>query len=327
MKKSIKIAIGFLNLIFIDSNAQGLSLGFNVNQTAGCSPLTIQFTNTSMNASSYYWDFGNGTFSTLTNPSTIYTTPGTYSIKLIAMSANGHIDSTIATNWITVFPNSISDFHTTNTISCITGNSFSFINTSLNSVNCFWEFGDGSTTTIQNPTHSYVSPGNYTIKLTSYNSFDCVDTKIIDDYIHVVEKPVAAFTVNDTSASERKQVFNFNSTTSNVNSWFWKFGNGDISIVENPKYIYNDIGTYTVSLIVRNENGCTDTLIKPNYISINVSLLLKGEILNNKVLLNWTKYDGWDEEVDYYTVEKLNEKGEWEIVKTVDGKQLVYEPE
>ncbi len=270
-KKIYKRIIGtvLLNLISIFSNAQGPAASFKTDQTIGSSPLTIQFTNTSVNASSYYWDFGNGNISVLTNPTNVYSNTGTYIVKLIAISANGQKDSVISSNLITVSANAISNFYAVNTSSCLDGNSFSFVNTSLNSTTCLWDFGDGNTSTLHNATHSYSSQGNYTIKLISYNSFGYADLKIMTNYIHVTPKPANTFTVNTTTSCNLNQIFNFTSTAPSANSWLWNFGDGTISTLSNPQHSYNNAGIYSVSLITSNGGGCVDSLIKNNYISIS----------------------------------------------------------
>lgn len=256
-------------LISISSNAQTTVALFKTSQTTGCSPLTIQFTNASKNAGSYYWDFGNGNVSILTDPVNVYSVPGTYTVKLVAQSANGQKDSIISTNLITVAANAVSDFYAVNTSACLGGNVFSFVNTSLHSVSYVWDFGDGTTSTIQHPTHSYLSEGNFTVKLISYNSCGGSDLKIITNYIHVFPKPLTSFTVNAISACAPNQVFSFNSTSTSVNSWLWNFGDGTISTIQSPQHTYTSSGIYTVSLITGNTSGCYDTLIKNNLITVS----------------------------------------------------------
>ena len=268
-KYTVTVATVFLNLIAIFSNAQNPNASFITNQTTGCSPLTIQFTNTSVNASSYYWDFGNGNISVLKNPSNVYSNTGVYSVKLIAIAANGKKDSIISTNLITVSPNSISDFYVLSTISCLSGNIFSFVNTSLNSTSCLWDFGDGNTSTLQNATHSYTSEGSYTVKLMTYNSHGCVDLKIMTNYLHVIKKVAPTFTVNITSVCSVSQVFNFTSTTPSAKSWLWNFGDSTTSTLQNPQHTYNAAGVYSVSLITGNGGACLDSIIQNNYISIS----------------------------------------------------------
>src|SRR5678815_3286921 len=71
---------------------------FTANQTLGCVPLTVQFTNSSTGAATYYWDLGNGNTSSLANPVNVFTTPGTYTVKLIASDANGVTDTLVRTS-------------------------------------------------------------------------------------------------------------------------------------------------------------------------------------------------------------------------------------
>ena len=262
------ITIGFLNLIAIYSMAQNPLPSFNTDQTSGCSPLTIQFTNTSLNASTYYWDFGNGNTSVFANPSNVYANAGTYSVKLVAIASNGQKDSVISNNLITVSSNSISNFHALNTISCLDGNVFSFVNTSVNSVSCLWDFGDGYTSALTSPVHTYASHGNYAVKLITYDSYGCSNIKISGNYIHVNANPVTTFDVNTTIGCNLSQIFNFTCTTPAVNAWFWNFGDGTTSTLQNPTHLYSAAGNYTVSLKTTNAAGCTNTMVVDDYIAV-----------------------------------------------------------
>jgi len=268
-KKHIKrIIVGFfLNLIVIFAWAQNPVPSFNTNQTSGCSPLTIQFTNTSVSALSYYWDFGNGNISVLTDPANVYSNAGTYTVKLIAIAANGQKDSTISSNLITVVSGSLSNFYAVNTSSCLDGNVVSFINTSVNSTNCLWDFGDGFTSTDQNPIHTYLIQGNYAIKLITYDSYGCQNIKVVPNYIHIIPNPSTDFSVNTSIGCNLNQVFQFTSPTTSVNAWLWDFGDGNTSALQNPNHTYNSAGAYTVALKTTNAGGCTNSLSIPDYIS------------------------------------------------------------
>ena len=267
-KNNISVIITGLYLITIFSNAQTPVASFTTNQTSGCSPLTVQFTNTSVNASSYYWDFGNGNVSVLMNPSNVYSNAGTYTLKLFAIAANGQRDSIIYSNLITVSANSVPDFYAATTSACLEGNNFSFINTSSNAINYLWDFGDGNTSTLQHPNHSYMSQGNYTIKFITYDSYGCPSVKTISNYIYVNPNPVAEFTVNTTTGCDPDQVFNFTAADESGTNWLWNFGDGSSSILQNPNHTYSTSGLYTVSLITTNLHGCKDTVIMSDYISV-----------------------------------------------------------
>lgn len=267
-KYAVSIAIGFLNLIAFFSVAQNPVSSFTTNQTSGCSPLAVQFTNTSVNATSCYWDFGNGNTSVLTNPSNVFSNAGSYTVKLISYGSNGQKDSVLSTNLITVSSNSVSDFYAVNTTSCFDGNVFSFVNTSINSTNCVWDFGDGITSTIKNPSHTYLSKGNFTIKLITYDVYGCANIKTITNYIHVLSNPASDYTVNTTSSCNLNQIFNFVSTTPSVSSWLWNFGDGSTSVLQNPNHAYGAAGSYTVSLKTTAPNGCSNSLIINDAITV-----------------------------------------------------------
>lgn len=270
-KNTIIIVSVFFNLISLFLSAQNPHSSFNTNQKTGCSPLTIQFTNTSTNAFSYYWDFGNGNVSVLKDPSNVYSKAGSYTVKLITFSTNGHKDSVVSSNLITVVPNSIADFHAANTTSWTGGGTVSFVNTSLNAASCLWDFGDGNTSTQKDESHSYSSEGNYTVKLITYNGNGCADIKILSNYIHVSPKVAPDFTVNTTNACSLDQILNFTSATPSAISWLWDFGDNSTSTLQNPTHIYRKEGMYTVSLTTSSLGAGIDSVVKHNYITVSAN--------------------------------------------------------
>ncbi|HDY88952.1 MAG TPA: PKD domain-containing protein, partial [bacterium] len=182
---------------------------FSVSDTIGCSPLNIQFNNESANADSYYWDFGNGNTSILEDPSNMYIDPGTNTVTLIATSAGGQQDTIVLNDVIAVVPDVIAGFYATTTTSCVNDNSISFVNTSVNADYWVWDFGDGNTSSQQNPVHSYSNPGNYTIIQIAGNFFNCIDVKIRTQYIHIYPYPIAGFTVDTNVACDIDHNFSF----------------------------------------------------------------------------------------------------------------------
>ncbi len=119
-----------------------------------------------------------------------------------------------------------------------------------------WEFGDGNTSSLQNPQHDYPIPGTYTVSLT-VTSEDGADTEIRTDLISVEAlPPVAAFSVSSTAGDAPLTVtFSDDSTqgTGTINQWAWDFGDGNISTESSPEHIYTEPGEYTVSLTVSDE--------------------------------------------------------------------------
>ena len=165
------------------------SASFTADQVTGCAPLNVQFTNTCTGTVGFYWDLGNGNSSTLPNPSNLYTTPGTYTVKLKAYDGSGNSDSVIKTNYITVVAKPTADFSASTFASCLDGNSFTFSNSSIGGGTYLWDFGDGTTSTQVNPTHSYTLQGTFTITLIATSPFGCQDVKIKNQYITIYPKP------------------------------------------------------------------------------------------------------------------------------------------
>lgn len=243
---------------------------FTSNYTSGCSPIVVQFTDQSTGSpTSWYWDLGNGTTSTIQNPSTTYLNPGTYTVSLTATNAGGSNVKTL-TNYITVYPSPVVSFYGDTTVSCVP-KTVAFTNTSVaggsGTVTYLWDFGDGNTSASANPTHTYTTSGNFTVTLIITNSNSCTKSLVKTNYIHVIPKPTAAFTVNTTVSCSVPFTATFSNTTTNATSYSWTFGDGGSSTAANPSHTYTTSGNYTVRLIATNSSGCADTLIRTAYIS------------------------------------------------------------
>ncbi len=133
-----------------------------------------------------------------------------------------------------------------------------------------WDFGDGNTSTQQNPSHTYNDAGTFAVTLTATNEYGS-NTKTETDYIVVSaggSSPVAAFSATPTNGTAPLSV-NFTDQSINTpTSWQWDFGDGGSSTEQNPTHTYNTDGSYTVSLMVTNEYG-SDTKTITGYIIVN----------------------------------------------------------
>ncbi|HII92149.1 MAG TPA: PKD domain-containing protein [Methanosarcina sp.] len=129
-----------------------------------------------------------------------------------------------------------------------------------------WDFGDGTTSTSQNPTHKYSKAGKYTVKLTVTNAAGS-NTATKADYIKVVTKPVAAFSVSPTSGRAPLNVKFTDTSTGTPTKWKWDFGDGSKSFLQNPTHKYSKAGVYTVKLTVTNAAGI-NTATKSKYITV-----------------------------------------------------------
>ena len=166
----------------------------------GVAPLSLQFTDESENATSWYWTFGDGTNSTEQNPIHTYTKAGQYGVSLRVNNSAG-INTAVYTGYINVVNSlepPIAAFSASPTYGKMPLN-VSFIDQSTGSPTAWkWYFGDGTNSTEQNPTHTYAKTGQYAVTLTASNiAGSNAITKL--NYISVgnsVKAPVTAFSVS-----------------------------------------------------------------------------------------------------------------------------------
>lgn len=254
------------------SKAQ-LSAHFSSNATAGCSPLVVKFSDASSgNPTKYKWDLGNGTKSLLKNPAVTYFIPGQYTVTLVISNASGS-DSIVQSQYITVYSSPAVNFGSTITSGCYplpVQFSDSAIAGSGSVSKWEWDFGDGDIDSVQNPTHIYRSGGSYNVSLRVNSSYGCIQSITKPDYI-VINNGVRADFSNDLPNSCKAPVdihFVNKSQGSGVLSYIWDFGDGTTSTEKNPVHQYVKGGSYNLRLIVKNNTGCIDTILKPNAITL-----------------------------------------------------------
>jgi PKD repeat protein len=132
-----------------------------------------------------------------------------------------------------------------------------------------WNFGDGASSTVQNPNHSYASAGTYTVTLEASNAAGTCSAKKTDYItVFVPSAPVAEFVADDVTPIVTQPVNFTDLSTGNPTSWSWDFGDGGASTQQNPVHQYAQGGTYTVTLTATNQYG-TDNEIKTAYITVN----------------------------------------------------------
>ncbi|MFN4246166.1 MAG: PKD domain-containing protein [Flavipsychrobacter sp.] len=245
---------------------------FSASTTSGCSPIVSNFTDLSTNTpTSWYWDLGNGSTSTLQNPSTTYINPGTYTVTLIATNSNG-ADTQVFTNYITVAPSPTVAFTADSTPSCQVPRTISFTNNSVaggsGTTTYLWDFGDGNTSSSANPTHTYTAFGNYTVTLLVTNGNSCSKSLIKSNYIKILPKPTASFTATGNNSCTSPVTTTFTNTSTGAVAYDWSFGDGGTSTATNPTHIYTANGSYTVRLIATNAAGCKDTFTSSSFVNI-----------------------------------------------------------
>ncbi len=243
---------------------------FTANPTSGIAPLTVDFTDQSTDeVTNWSWDFGDGGTGIEVNPSHTYSEAGDYAVSLTVTGPGGE-DTVTKVDYIHVAepPPPVAAF-----TADITGGakplSIQFTDQSTGAIaSWFWAFGDGGTSTQQNPSYEYTEVGDYIVSLTVTGPGGS-DTEAKTDYIHIVEPaPVAAFSGTPTTGDFPLDVIFTDASTGPVTGWSWDFGDGGTSTLQNPPHTYNHAGDYTVSLTVTGPGG-EDTEVKQDYIHLS----------------------------------------------------------
>jgi gliding motility-associated-like protein len=269
----VMLLVTMLALSGLNPVLSQLSAAFSSDTTKGCAPMVIRFKDQSTgNPTFWRWDLGNNTISFFQNPAATYFNPGTYTVKLV-VSNGSQSDSVIKTQYITVYASPVVNFRASDTTGCYPLKvRFSDLSQPIDGdiVKWLWDFGDGSTDTVQHPEHVYTNPGNYNVSLQAYNSRGCVTTLTKTQYIRLNDGVKAGFGFNAPNNCRPPTPVSFtnSSTGTGILSYQWDFGDGNGSTAANPVHIYSSPGTYTVRLIVRNNRGCVDTLTRPQAITI-----------------------------------------------------------
>ncbi|MGB0917661.1 MAG: PKD domain-containing protein, partial [Flavobacteriales bacterium] len=250
-------------------NVTQLMADFSAANTQGCSPLNVQITDQSTDAVSWEYYFGNGDYSQEQNPSYSYTEIGTYSITQVVTDINGCTDSIVLPDEVTV-TGSIINFGIDTMFGCETLSvQFEDLTNPPGTVtNWLWDFGDGNTSTEQNPLHVYQNAGVYHPTLSITDIGGCTSFLAFPDSVNYIPYPEPAFDV-DTTVGCMGQPFTFtNNSTGNAVTYLWNFGDGGTSTEENPVYSYQAEGTYSVTLTAFNPNGCDSSVTEINLINI-----------------------------------------------------------
>lgn len=244
-------------------------LDFNPVKLNPCDSFLYRFDNLSVappsrpfNNNSFIWDFGDGTPRVPAGMNSVthrYASAGTYIVKLIMVD-------TAYCNYPDSLPDTLrvaaivdASFQTSPT-GCAPYNA-TFNNTSQGGQQFFWDFGDGTTSTVANPTHLYTIPGTYTVRLTAIDSATCniIDSAKFDITVYPI--PVAAFTASPQPPPVNTPITFTNQSSPDAVKFKWVFGDGDSLITTSRAPVlheYNATRTYTACLTAYNANGCAD---------------------------------------------------------------------
>jgi len=246
--------------------------GFTESATTACTGAGVQFMDTSLgNPNQWSWDFGDGTQgSTIENPSHGFSTPGKYTVQLIAYN-HGCSDTIAWPNLITVIgPVSLFSY----TVNCSNQNQVQFHDNSIGPISSWtWIFGDGDTLTgsnpaiDQNPSHLYTAAGNYVVVLTVIGTGNCPSTSRDS----IVGNQKFSFIANNNPICKNsfEQFSTLNYTGDSL--WYFDFGDGSNSgwlDYASPSHQYTQPGNYNVKEKVIYENGCMDSVIQNSLVKV-----------------------------------------------------------
>jgi gliding motility-associated-like protein len=234
---------------------------------------SVQFYNNTNNLNSYntnyQWDFGDGHTSTDYNPVNTYTTPGNYTIRLIAKNPDTGCGDT-AFQKITVRNFNAYFSFTSSFVDHIDCSSLlvQFVNTSYDYSHIRWDFGDGFTSdNVNTPSHVYEKPGKYIVKLfvTGYNGLEktYLDSVFVrDNKLNISTDMVRTCTTQSVTLSALSQ---------NAASYIWDFGDGTVAQATDTfsVHYYKTPGNYVPKLIAKDADGCASSVVLTNKISID----------------------------------------------------------
>ena len=229
-----------------------------------CDGSAILFTDnstiTSGTIDNFFWDFGDGNTAATQDANHLYTSPGTYTVTH-TVGTNGGCTSTTTVD-IDILDTPIANF--LETPACQNGvTTFTDFSTLANGTitNWFWDFGDGTNSTLQNPTHVYAASGNFVVTLTVTTGAGCSDN--FSSPVIVYPAPVANFTAPIACPQDTIQYTDLSTISSGtIVLWNWDFGDGGISFLQNPQHGFAQLNnSFDVTLVVTSNFGCTDTVI------------------------------------------------------------------
>jgi len=238
--------------------------GFKNLPVRGCGPRQVAFEadiSTSEPITTYLWNFGDSTTSDNAMPQHTYNNTGRYAVTLKVTTTNGCTASYSLPDAVIVSERPTAGFSAAPRENCAFDKVI-FTDESTGEIsNWTWNFGDGSTSTEQNPGHNYQDTGFFGITLIVSN-FDCTDTITFTNYVYI-KPPIARFaTLPDCTAPFTRQ---FTDSSIGATSWAWNFGDGTTSTEKNPAHNFLATGLFNVNLTVTN-GSCKSMMDKPVYI-------------------------------------------------------------
>ena len=261
---------------FIQVSALPSMADFSGTPLTGTMPLSVDFTDLSVGTiTAWSWDFGDGGTSTLRHPQHVYASEGTYTVALI-VDGPGGLDSETKADYVTVTPPPPTPDFSGAPLSGSQPLTVTFTDASTGDVSSYsWSFGDGGTSSAQDPSYTYALFGTYTVSLTATGPGGS-NTETKPAYVTVLPPPPTTdFSGAPTVGPAPLSVQFSDQSVGIITGWSWDFGDGGSSSLTNPQHTYTDAGTYTVSLSTFGSGG-SDTETKTDYVLVQASPLRDG---------------------------------------------------
>lgn len=240
---------------------------FTIPSEVGCSPYEVVFTNTTSGGSFFTWDFGNGESSSNANVSQVFTNatgnPVLYTVTLTATTLQ-LCEASFSAD-IIVSPTPVADFTLSQNEACMFPVTVQLLNNSTFATGYLWDFGVLGSSEALNPTVQVDAVGDYPITLTATNGFGCSSSA--SDIFTINPLPQIGFTT-DVSDGCAPVTVNFTNTSQGGVNFQWFFGGLGTSSEENPSVTFPNPGLYDVGLVVETDQGCTDTLVVDNQVTV-----------------------------------------------------------
>jgi PKD repeat protein len=242
-------------------------VGFSATPLKGQWPLYVSFSNNTTGATNYLWDFGDGNTSDLKDAANSYTAPGDYSVTLTAVGPGGTSSVTVVSyiNVTNPAPPGV-DFTATPTVG-LAPLAVSFTSLADGGTNYFWSFGDGDTSALKEPAHTFTNAGSYSVTFTvirpgGTNSITKPGLILATN----PPPPIVDFVGAPTNGLVPLTVY-FTNLTTGATSFTWDFGDGDTSTDEDPSHTFTNAGSYTITLTAASPGG-TNALTWTNYVVV-----------------------------------------------------------
>jgi len=216
----------------------------------------------------YLWNFGDGTTSNSASvTSHTYATYGVYQIKLTVTHTVCSQTQTQSVTILAIPP--IVDFSADPTVGCepLTVQ-FTNLTQYADPSTYLWDFGDGSTSQLINPSHTYLSAGKYSVSLSATNATGQNISNAKANFIEVDVRPLASFKVTPDTVFIPGGILYTVNFSEHATSYSWDFGDGSTSIDVRPEHTYTKDGSYTITLIASNEFNCSDTAKVTNAVTV-----------------------------------------------------------